>query len=152
MKKSKTTFLATTAVAFILMTLISGCKKDKEEQQDWASALEGLYTHDVITGGSTYHEITNFTVRRVSNTTISIKVERDGAGSFVSQINSCYDSVSLFNEYDFTFNESDGCSPGAKGIGYGSFTPNSIHMEWTSVPQYGWPPYDTDNFDFTATK
>src|SRR5687768_6391365 len=123
----------------IVAVLFTGCKKEEDNNEpDWTSSLAGLYTHDVVTGGTTYHEITTFTVTPENNKTLNIKIDRDGAGSFVTAIHSCLDSVVLSSSTVFTINETDSCHTAWGGeywaiTGSGSFTPNSITIEWTET-------------------
>jgi len=168
MKNSKTILRSALTIALFSIMLISGCKKEEDDngnnEQDWATPLIGVYTHDELISGTSYHSITTFSVTRQSNKIIELQIDRPAAGSFVSRIHSCFDSVQLNSANTLVVNETDSCaiafqnaSLGMSGYyisakGNGTFSPNSLTISWASYSRFMNSDSDTTNYSFIATK
>ena len=145
-------------IVFAIFTLaFVGCKKDNSSSTvNWASPLEGTYisTNNYSYGPNNYVRTTYFTVVPVDNNKIKLSV-RSVDGGWIRTLNYCYDSITLNTATNFVFSEHDSCwSAGggfglpAIGSGNGSFTSNSLTIDWDEFT-IGW---DTVHYSMIATK
>jgi hypothetical protein len=142
--------------SFVLIAAVSGCKKDTDSNnsnEDWAAGVAGVYVHDELVGGTSYHSITTFTVTRNADKSIVIQVDNPGAGSFVPAVHSCFDSITLNTSTAFNINETDNCDTLDYWTvaGSGNFMPSSLTIDWTAVRDAP-PPYDSYHYNFVATR